>query len=427
LYDATGRKLRKTVSGNGQTEQRDYLDGIEYKDGKPDQFHHSEGTVRRDKDGQFKYYFVLRDHLGNTRVTFSDLNNDDEINEKEEIIQINNYYAFGLNMEGNWNGKDGANKYQYNEKEWNDDFGLGWNDYNTRMYDPAMARFVGIDLMADDYAFQTPYAYAANNPIRYIDFRGMNGEEPQTSSVDLKPVLVTASRLQSPLTALWLGMNMTSSITMDQHGNNPAPPQPQQGSGTATADPSISSKGTPMASVDPPSVVIFANSPSATNPSPAKVVEGDPKIALGFANRMTDKIQAELLDMIKRSKLDMSQTSVDDFIQYVLNNARTFDFKAEDGSGHVGHISGIEAYYLPMNPVGTQRWTDPTHPSLIKPYNAPLNPIFSGGRRIGALEIRNLMSPAGVSLSVERSHNGVITGNGYRLAFLINITAGLEQ
>jgi hypothetical protein len=34
------------------------------------------------------------------------LNHDDEINEKEEIIQINNYYAFGLNMEGNWNGKE---------------------------------------------------------------------------------------------------------------------------------------------------------------------------------------------------------------------------------------------------------------------------------------------------------------------------------
>ena len=69
------------------------------------------GSILMDKDIPFKYYFVLRDHLGNTRVTFSDLNNDDQVSEKDEIIQINNYYAFGLNMEGNWNGKDGANKY----------------------------------------------------------------------------------------------------------------------------------------------------------------------------------------------------------------------------------------------------------------------------------------------------------------------------
>jgi hypothetical protein len=77
--------LRKTVVGNGQTEQHDYLDGIEYKDSKADPFLHSEGSVRMDKDGPFKYYFVLRDHQGNTRVTFADLNNDDEINEKEDI------------------------------------------------------------------------------------------------------------------------------------------------------------------------------------------------------------------------------------------------------------------------------------------------------------------------------------------------------
>jgi RHS repeat-associated protein len=148
------------------------LDGIEYKDGKPDQFLHSEGSVRMDENGQFHHYFVLRDHLGNTRVTFSDLNNDDEINEKEEMIQINNYYAFGLNMEGNWNGKDGANKYQYNGKEWNDDFGLGWNDYGRRFYDPAVGRFFTKDRFAEKYLNFTPYQYGANNPMNYIDING---------------------------------------------------------------------------------------------------------------------------------------------------------------------------------------------------------------------------------------------------------------
>ena len=33
-----------------------------------------------------------------------------------EITQINHYYPFGLNMEGNWNGAAGSNKYQYNGK-----------------------------------------------------------------------------------------------------------------------------------------------------------------------------------------------------------------------------------------------------------------------------------------------------------------------
>ncbi len=115
----------------------------------------------------------MRDHLGNTRVTFSDLNNDDEINIKEEIIQINNCYAFGLNMEGNWNGAAGANKYQYNGKEWQEDLDLGWNDYGARFYDPAIARWTTTDPLAELYVKWSPYNYVANNPIRYIDPDGM--------------------------------------------------------------------------------------------------------------------------------------------------------------------------------------------------------------------------------------------------------------
>jgi RHS repeat-associated protein len=184
IYDATGKKLRKTVNGNGMTEQRDYLDGIEYKDGKPDQFLHSEGSLRRDEKGTFQYYFVLRDHLGNTRVTFADLNQDDEINEKEEIVQINHFYPFGLNMEGNWNGKDGANKYQYNGKEWNDDFGLGWNDYGARFYDPAMARWQTVDPLSEKYVGWSPYNYTMNNPICFIDPDGRSVDNTIVTNED---------------------------------------------------------------------------------------------------------------------------------------------------------------------------------------------------------------------------------------------------
>jgi RHS repeat-associated protein len=76
-------------------------------------------------------------------------------------------------MEGNWNGAAGSNKYQYNGKEWNDDFGLGWNLYEARPYDPATGRFTGIDLLANIYNTQTPYAYASNSPATFIDFLGL--------------------------------------------------------------------------------------------------------------------------------------------------------------------------------------------------------------------------------------------------------------
>ena len=42
-------------------------------------------------------------------------NRDSEIKKKlifADIKQINHYYPFGLNMEGNWNGAQGNNKYR---------------------------------------------------------------------------------------------------------------------------------------------------------------------------------------------------------------------------------------------------------------------------------------------------------------------------
>jgi RHS repeat-associated protein len=424
VYDATGQKLAKTVTSSNWTYKQEYFGGIEYKDGSAQRIAHSEGSVVKAASGVWQYEYVLRDHLGNTRVTFQDgeskglpyldwetwemvdpnvgnVGYNDGIVTAADIKQINHFYPFGLNMEGNWNGAAGNNKYQYNEKEWNDDFGLGLNDYGARFYDPAAARWTSVDPLAEEYQRWSPYHYAKNNPIRYIDPNGMESKE-NCNCIDVW-------QEKQALKLVWLSMNMMSSTTMCQQCDNAF-------SKTAFQNP-----------LGGPTVAIFANSPAQTNPYPAKVVQGDAKTALGFTNRMTDKIQAQLLEMIQRSKLDMSQTSVDAFIEYVLNNARTFDFKAEDGSGHVGHISGIEAYYLPENPTGTLRWTDPKHPSLIKPYNVPLNRLFSGGQLTGALEIRNPMSSEGVSLSVERSHSGVITGNGYRIAFLITITAGLEQ
>ena len=95
------------------------------------------------------------------------------INPDNEVSQINHYAPFGLNLEGNWNGQNGANKKQYNGKEWNDDFGLGWNDYGARFYDPAMARWLAVDPMAEKYYMLGQYTYVANNPILFIDPNGM--------------------------------------------------------------------------------------------------------------------------------------------------------------------------------------------------------------------------------------------------------------
>ena len=71
------------------------------------------------------------------------------------------------------------NKYLYNGKELQDDQlagrSLNWYDYGARMYDAALARFHTLDPLAESFNYQSPFVYAANNPIVFIDY---NGEGP---------------------------------------------------------------------------------------------------------------------------------------------------------------------------------------------------------------------------------------------------------
>jgi len=111
---------------------------------------------------------------------FCDRNGDGVIKpenapEASEVTQENSYYAFGMNMEfGAWENTPSVtdNLHQYNGKELNTDFGLNWNDYGRRMYDPTISRFVVMDRFAEKYKNLNPYNYADNNPICKYDFKG---------------------------------------------------------------------------------------------------------------------------------------------------------------------------------------------------------------------------------------------------------------
>jgi RHS repeat-associated protein len=189
VYDGTGVKLRKTTWENGVIkETRDYMENFEYKDDKIERIHHAEGVItqRALRSGEstefvglgglvWQYEYTLTDHLGNTRVTFADIDGNNTIDPNTEVNQINHYYPFGLNMEGNWNGAQGNNKYGYNGKEWNDDFGLGMNDYGARYYDPSAARWWNVDPLTEKMPRHSAYNYCFNNPIKFVD---PNGCEP---------------------------------------------------------------------------------------------------------------------------------------------------------------------------------------------------------------------------------------------------------
>jgi len=76
-------------------------------------------------------------------------------------------------MNGQWMANAGReDKYQYNGKELNEDFGLNWYDYGARWLDPAIARWNAVDPSAEKYSSLSPFNYAINNPLIYIDPNG---------------------------------------------------------------------------------------------------------------------------------------------------------------------------------------------------------------------------------------------------------------
>jgi RHS repeat-associated protein len=169
----------------------DYLSNVEIHKDTVKEIYHKDGRLEK-KNGVWQYEYWLKDHLGNLRSAFRDINNDSYISQNE-IITRNDYYAFGLEMAGSHllNG----NRFAYGGKERLEQMNLGLLDFGARNLDKALGRWLGVDPMASKMPEWSPYSYGFNNPLRFIDPDGQAPDDiilrgANNSSVTLKTDLI---------------------------------------------------------------------------------------------------------------------------------------------------------------------------------------------------------------------------------------------
>jgi RHS repeat-associated protein len=178
LYDGGGNRVKKiVVDGSGNSVVTVYIDGgfehlyklssaavvseahneLHVMDGR------SRIAVKRigsafSGDASPSVRYNLEDHLGNSSVS---------VDSSGSLITREEYFPFGETSFGSFARK----RYRFCGKERDEESGLYY--YGARYYAPWCCRFVSVDPLAGEMPFATPYSYAVNSPMVFVDVDGL--------------------------------------------------------------------------------------------------------------------------------------------------------------------------------------------------------------------------------------------------------------
>ena len=126
------------------------------------------GITANDDPELYQYYYHA-DHLGSASYL---TNLDGEIAQHIEYVPFGEVFLEERNNK--WNSP-----YLFNGKELDEETGLSY--YGARYYNPRVSQWLSVDPKWDHpkQISMSPYAYTANNPVRYIDPTGMIWEDPK--------------------------------------------------------------------------------------------------------------------------------------------------------------------------------------------------------------------------------------------------------
>ena len=120
--------------------------------------------------------YQFDNHLGSASL---------ELDASAQIISYEEYHPFGTTSyrSGKSETEVSLKRYKYVGKERDEETGLYY--YGFRYYAPWIARFINVDPLQHEYPHYTPFQYAGNKPVTFIDLDGL--EEASTAYDDAFP------------------------------------------------------------------------------------------------------------------------------------------------------------------------------------------------------------------------------------------------
>ena len=113
----------------------------------------------------FVPFYHVKDYLGSVRAVVD--------GRSGEVVEANDYYAFGSRWETSSSSGTISNRYRFNGKEDQEgEFGVPTLDYGARHYTPSSARWLSMGPLAEKYYGVSPYAFCNNDPVNRFDPNG---------------------------------------------------------------------------------------------------------------------------------------------------------------------------------------------------------------------------------------------------------------
>jgi RHS repeat-associated protein len=182
-YDAQGNRTRKVVEKGNVIETRYYVNGYELYRKENNGIIDIERTTLNIVDDE-KVFVRIETKTGDNQVIRYQYDNHLgsaclELDDIGQVISYEEYHPFGTTSyrSGKMETEVSLKRYKYCGKERDEETGLYY--YGMRYYAAWLCRFVSVDPLQFKYPHYTPYQYAGNKPISFID---LDGEEEKNTN-----------------------------------------------------------------------------------------------------------------------------------------------------------------------------------------------------------------------------------------------------